>query len=143
MTIDRALQISSDEPQMPHFIALGDGRFVSIPLSLSEDEGGHWVTMDGQHVFIGKGGTIEKGAAHLIGKKPDEVSFTKSPHGVWEENRPVWTRQAERQSTKKLKSGLQASVGKENGHPQYLHPMAKEIMKTELQRRDVKIRDSA
>lgn len=31
------------------------------------EDKGHWVTMHGEHVFIGKGGKITKGPAHLIG----------------------------------------------------------------------------
>ena len=32
------------------------------------DDDGHWVTMEGAHVFIGKDGTVTKGPARLMGK---------------------------------------------------------------------------
>lgn len=35
-----------------------------------DEQGGVWRTIDGAHVFI-KNGVIEKGPAHLVGKKPD------------------------------------------------------------------------
>lgn len=52
---------------------LGGGGSSGTRLSLSADDGGHWVTVDGVHVFIGEGGTIEKGPSHLIGKNPSEI----------------------------------------------------------------------
>lgn len=36
-----------------------------------------WVTVNGVHVFIGDDGYIEKGPAHFIGKKPEDIG--KSP----------------------------------------------------------------
>jgi len=45
------------------------------PVLRADDDGdGEWVTINGVHVFIGKGGTIEKGPAGFIGKKPSEIS---------------------------------------------------------------------
>jgi hypothetical protein len=52
-------------------------------LAASDDAGdGHWVTLDGEHVFI-KGGVITKGPAHLVGKKPGEL--TETDGGLTEE----------------------------------------------------------
>lgn len=43
------------------------------PTALSADDAdGHWVTMDGEHVFV-KGGAIEKGPAHLKGKQISDL----------------------------------------------------------------------
>lgn len=58
--------------------------------------------MEGSHVFIGKGETIEKGAAHLVGKTPAEAAKAKSPHGEAEKNRPAWTNQAEKMTTEAI-----------------------------------------
>lgn len=52
-----------------------------------EDEG-HWVTMHGEHVFIGKGGVIEKGPAHLEGKKVSEIEHSSHPHDQHESHKP-------------------------------------------------------
>lgn len=37
-----------------------------------------WVTIEGAHVFIGEDGTIEKGPAALVGKKPGKIRGGKS-----------------------------------------------------------------
>jgi len=47
-------------------------------LSAADDPTGHWVTIQGAHVFIGASGTVEKGPAHLIGKKPGEIGPQKN-----------------------------------------------------------------
>lgn len=52
---------------------------------LALSDGGSWVTIDGTHVLIGKGGTIEKGPKALVGKKPSEVGKVSASHG---ENHP-------------------------------------------------------
>lgn len=48
-----------------------DGEFDNLDLR----EG--WVTMDGAHVFIGDGGVITKGPAHLMGKTPKSGATAK------------------------------------------------------------------
>lgn len=45
----------------------------------ADDADGRWVTMEGQHVFIGKGGVIEKGPAHLVGKRPVDLPSREAP----------------------------------------------------------------
>jgi predicted N-acetyltransferase YhbS len=47
---------------------------LSGRVRMTEDEGGHWVTINGAHVMIGPEGTIQKGPAHMIGKKPVDLS---------------------------------------------------------------------
>jgi hypothetical protein len=37
------------------------------------DENGEWRTINGAHVMIGKGGLIEKGPAHMVGKSPQDM----------------------------------------------------------------------
>ena len=43
-------------------------------------EDGHWVTLAGEHVFIGSSGTIEKGPAHLVGKPAGVHAIGASDH---------------------------------------------------------------
>lgn len=40
---------------------------------MADEADGHWVTEDGHHIWI-KGGIVEKGPAHLIGKRPTKVT---------------------------------------------------------------------
>jgi DNA topoisomerase-1 len=56
------------------FIQLNDGRIVQVQaLALDADAGEEWRTINGAHVMIGKGGTIEKGPHHLVGKTVAQV----------------------------------------------------------------------
>lgn len=51
-------------------------------LALESDGGGHWVTIDGEHVLIGKGGSITKGPPSMVGKKPSELGHDGKPDGT-------------------------------------------------------------
>lgn len=42
------------------------------------DDEGRWVTMEGQHVHIDKDGVIDKGPAHLVGRRHDELGKEKT-----------------------------------------------------------------
>jgi broad specificity phosphatase PhoE len=42
-----------------------------------DDDGGDWVTINGNHVMIGKDGTILKGPKDFIGKTPDQIKGGK------------------------------------------------------------------
>jgi hypothetical protein len=52
------------------------------PYWLSDDGpdegGGRWVTISGVHVYIGKGGQIEKGPKSMVGKTPSEVAHAST-----------------------------------------------------------------
>lgn len=58
-------------------------------ISKADDGAGHWVTIDGAHVFIGKDGTIEKGPKHLVGKKPGDISRKKKAGAPPAERQPL------------------------------------------------------
>jgi hypothetical protein len=45
----------------------------------SKDEAGHWVTIEGEHVFI-KDGVIEKGPSALVGKDPAHLPPREEKH---------------------------------------------------------------
>lgn len=61
------------EIQMAAAVAGAKGKDDKPIKASMEDSGGHWVTMDGAHVFIGKGDMIEKGPSGMVGKKPGEL----------------------------------------------------------------------
>lgn len=42
-------------------------------MSSEDDASGHWVTVDGAHIFM-KGGVVTKGPARLMGKKPSQFT---------------------------------------------------------------------
>jgi hypothetical protein len=60
------------------FSRIVDGRPV-LAASRDGDEGGHWVTIEGEHVFI-RGGVIAKGPANLVGKSLDHLSKADAEH---------------------------------------------------------------
>lgn len=69
---DQLRFISASADARPH---LGDEYEPDeSPIALAADEGdGHWVTIDGTHVYLGKGGQIEKGPKALVGKTPSDI----------------------------------------------------------------------
>jgi hypothetical protein len=59
-----------------HAVWIGPGpkpELTPAPVPAASGEG-HWVTINGAHVYIGSNGTIEKGPAHMLGKKPDDLT---------------------------------------------------------------------
>ena len=63
----------------------------SPALSLGGDDGGHWVTIDGEPVHINGAGAIDKGPARLVHTQAKSVSHAEEvlkSHGVKEVNLP-------------------------------------------------------
>lgn len=52
---------------------------METTLALGADESGHWVTIEGEHVFINDAGKIVKGPANLEGKSIDELPQRSTP----------------------------------------------------------------
>lgn len=44
-----------------------------------DDQIGHWITLNGAHVFVNGQGQITKGPAHLVGKHKDEITGGAGP----------------------------------------------------------------
>lgn len=61
-------------PSATRYMSMGAIGELPILTMSGADGDGHWETIHGAHVFIGKGGTIEKGPGKLIGKTTDEAA---------------------------------------------------------------------
>lgn len=60
-----------------------------LELSGADDGDPHWVTISGEHVFLGADGTIEKGPKGFVGKKPSEIGkITKRHYGHTDPEKP-------------------------------------------------------
>jgi len=67
----KVLTRSSPESEVVYSAVVFSGKDNRGLRNMEEDE--HWITLNGAHVLIGKGGTIEKGPKGFIGKKPSQL----------------------------------------------------------------------
>lgn len=51
----------------------------TIMLSMENERDGHWVTLNGAHVFIGGDGRVSKGPSHMTGKTISEIGGKAEP----------------------------------------------------------------